>query len=182
VSGLPPPLTAVQLLWLNLVTNGIQDVALAFERGEPGILARRPRPAPARVFDRQMIEQVAVGGLSIGLIAFFYYWSALAAGATHEAAQGATLWLLVWCENAHCFNCRSETRSIFKIPLTHNPLLIGGVIGTQALQFAALEIAPLRDLLSLRSVGYADGLSLAFAGAVVLTVMELGKLLRRRAG
>jgi calcium-translocating P-type ATPase len=178
--GLPPPLTAVQLLWLNLITNGIQDVALAFERGEPGVLMRKPRPAHAPVFDRRMIEQVALSGLTIGVIAFVYYCSALAGGMGHAAAQGAVLWLLVWCENAHCFNCRSETRSAFSIPLAHNPLLIGGVVGTQLLQFAAITMEPLQNLLSLQSFTLVDGLELAFAGAVVLAVMEIWKWIGRR--
>ncbi|MEK9971053.1 MAG: cation-transporting P-type ATPase, partial [Ferrovibrio sp.] len=51
LSGLPPPLTAVQLLWLNLVANGIQDVALAFEKPEPGLLAQPPRPRRSSIFD-----------------------------------------------------------------------------------------------------------------------------------
>ena len=66
LSGLPPPLTAVQLLWLNLVTNGMQVVALGLEKGEPGLLDRPPRAADAPIFDRRMIEQVAIGGAAIG--------------------------------------------------------------------------------------------------------------------
>jgi magnesium-transporting ATPase (P-type) len=178
LSGLPPPLTAVQLLWLNLITNGIQDVALAFERGEPGVLARSPRAAHAPVFDRRMVEQVALGGAVIGLTAFLYYFATSAAGTPHGAAQGAVLWLMVWCENAHCFNSRSETRSILAIPLLHNPLLIGAVVGTQALQIAVLGVAPVRELLSLEALSIADGLGLAAAGAAVLAVMELYKRLR----
>jgi calcium-translocating P-type ATPase len=175
LSGLPPPLTPVQLLWLNLITNGIQDVALAFERGEPEVLALKPRSAHAPIFDRRMIEQVVLSGVAIGLTAFLYYRGALAAGLSHGAAQGAVLWLLVWCENAHCFNCRSETRSIFTIPLKHNPLLIAGVVVTQVLQVAALGIGPLRELLSLQSLSVADGLALAVGGLAILAVMEIYK-------
>jgi magnesium-transporting ATPase (P-type) len=99
--GLPPPLTAVQLLWLNLVTNGLQDVALAFEKGEPGMLEQTPDAAHAPVFDRRMIKQVAIAGSTIGLAAFAYYYAALSTGMPHNVAQGMLLWLLVWCENAH---------------------------------------------------------------------------------
>lgn len=180
LSGLPPPLTAVQLLWLNLVTNGMQDVALAFEKGEPGVLQRSPRAAHAPVFDRRMIEQVVLGGLAIGLAAFLYYRGALAAGIPYEAAQGAVLWLLVWCENAHVLNCRSETRSVFRIPLMSNPLLIGAVVGTQLLQVAVLAIPPLRDLLSLQALTIVDGLSLGVVGIAILAVMEVYKWVRGR--
>ena len=178
--GLPPPLTAVQLLWLNLVTNGMQDVALAFEKGEPGVLRRSPRAAHAPVFDRSMIEQVVLGGLVIGLAAFLYYYIALAAGVAHGTAQGAVLWLLVWSENAYVLNCRSETRSAFRIPLKHNPLLIEAVVGTQLLQIAALAVPSLRELLSMQALTLGDGLSLAAGGIAILAVMEIYKLVRWR--
>lgn len=176
LSGLPPPLTAVQLLWLNLITNGIQDVALAFEAGDADVLTRPPRPADEPIFDRRMIEQVLLGGGVIGLTAFGYYYYALAGlGLPQAAAQGTVLWLLVWCENAHCFNCRSEERSALAVPLASNPFLIAAVLGTQLLQVAVFWLPPLRDLLSLEALAVADGMVLAAAGLVVLAAMELYK-------
>jgi magnesium-transporting ATPase (P-type) len=75
LAGLPIPLLAVQLLWLNLVTNGIQDVALAFEGGEPGAMKRRPRRPDEKIFDSQMIGQTLVSGAAIGALAFgLWYW------------------------------------------------------------------------------------------------------------
>lgn len=180
LTGLPPPLTAVQLLWLNLVTNGIQDVALAFEKGEADVLRRSPRAAHSPVFDRRMIEQVLLSGTTIGLVAFAFYHFSLASGMAHVAAQGAVLWLLVWCENAHCFNSRSERASIFSVPLRHNPFLVLAVIGSQLLQVAALAIPPLRDLLSLGSMQLLDALQLSVAAVAVIAVMEAYKWLRGR--
>lgn len=176
---LPPPLTPVQLLWLNLITNGLQDVALAFERGEPGILRRRPRAANAPIFDRRMIEQVALGGSAIGLTAFGFYYLALEASVAPAAAQGAVLWLLVWCENAHCFNCRSETRSALRIPLASNWLLVGAVIVTQVLQLAVLGIPALRELLSLEAMSPLEAFRLAIGGVIILAIMEVYKSWRR---
>jgi potassium/sodium efflux P-type ATPase len=75
LAGLPIPLLAVQLLWLNLVTNGIQDVALAFEGGEPGAMKRKPRHPAETIFDSRMIGQTLVSGFTIGALAFgFWYW------------------------------------------------------------------------------------------------------------
>lgn len=180
--GLPPPLTAVQLLWLNLVTNGIQDVALAFEKGEAAILERPPRKAHAPILDRRMIEQIVVSGSAIGITVFIYYQAMLASGVPHSAAQGAALWLLVWCENAHTFNCRSETRSAFRVPLANNWFLLIGVVGAQALQAGVLAVPPLRSLLSLDDLTLRDGLSLAALGACILVVMETYKWLRAPGG
>ena len=67
ISGLPVPLNAVQLLWLNLVTNGGQDVALAFEKREPGLLERPPRRPDEPIFDRLMIRQSMVSGVYTGV-------------------------------------------------------------------------------------------------------------------
>ncbi|MCF8050739.1 MAG: cation transporting ATPase C-terminal domain-containing protein [Desulfobacterales bacterium] len=66
LAGLPIPLLAVQLLWLNLVTNGIQDVALAFEGGEPGAMKRNPRRPDETIFNSQMVWQKTVSGATIG--------------------------------------------------------------------------------------------------------------------
>jgi len=177
--ALPPPLTAVQLLWLNLITNGIQDVALAFEAGDPAVLQRAPRPNSGAIFDRRMTEALLLGGAVIGLTAFgYYYWAVRGLGMPPAAAQGAVLWLLVWCENAHCFNCRSEERSTFTVPLSSNFVLVGAVLGTQMLQIIVLWVAPVRDLLGLGALKVTDGLVLAGGGLLVLAVIELYKRIR----
>ena len=177
---LPPPLSAVQLLWLNLITNGMQDVALAFEKGEPGVLQRGPRAVHSPVFDRRMIEQIVVAGMTIGLSSFALYSVLLQAGTPHGAAQGLVLWILVWCENAHCFNCRSEVRTVFRIPLADNQLLVAAVVGTQLLQIAVLGIPGLRDLLSLQALTLTDGFQLASVVLLVLGAMEIYKWVRPR--
>ena len=181
LTGLPPPLTAVQLLWLNLVTNGMQDVALAFEKGEPDVLAQPPRAANAPIFDRAMIEQVLLGGATMSSLSLGLFAWVLGQGIAHSVAQGLVLWLLVWCENAHCLNCRSERRSAFRIPLRDNRLLMAAILGTQALQVLVLALPPLRAVLGLEGVSLATGLSLSAAALVPLAVMEAYKAWRRRA-
>lgn len=181
LSGLPPPLTAVQLLWLNLVTNGIQDVALAFERAETGLLRQRPRPKNTGIFDRPMIEQMVLSGATIGLIAFIGFSIAHTVFALPlAAAQGLTLWLLVWCENVHVMNCRSETTSAFRVPLAANPLLIFGVIAAQALQFLAASLPVIGPALRLEAVHFDDAMLLAIPAVLLLAVMEGYKVLRHR--
>ena len=94
-SGYPIPLTAVQLLWLNLVTNGIQDVALAFEPGEGDELRQRPRPPREPIFNRVMIERVVTSALVIGIIAYVTFTSSLANGHTIDQARNNVLLLIV---------------------------------------------------------------------------------------
>jgi Ca2+-transporting ATPase len=89
---------------------------------------------------------------------------------------------MVWCLNAHCLNSRSEMRSVFRTPLTNNPLLIVAVVGTQLLQLAVLIVPPLRDLLSLMALTPLEGIRLALAAILVLAVMEIYKLTGRAGG
>ena len=121
LAGLPLPLLAVQLLWLNLVTNGIQDVALAFEGGEPGVMKKKPRPPSETIINRLMAEETLVSGLYMGVSAFVVWYFLIGAGVEESAARNLVLLLMVLLENVHVFNCRSE--SSLCIPHTHLPQL-----------------------------------------------------------
>jgi P-type Ca2+ transporter type 2C len=128
-TGLPLPLTAVQLLWLNLVTQGIQDVSMGFEPGEGNELKRRPRDVSEPIFNRLMIERSGIVALWVGVLGFFLFKEMLDSGVALESARNSLLLLMVLFENVHMFNCRSETKSAFKIPLMQNPVLVFGVLG-----------------------------------------------------
>jgi len=177
-ANLPPPLFAVQLLWLNLVTNGIQDIALAFERGEPGVLARRPRRPKERLFERRMITQVLIAGFYMGVVAFAYYAWLLQSGVSAAAAQNLLLLLMVLFENVHALNARSETRSVFRIPFAGNPFLIIAILAAQALHVGAMHLPVLGDLLGVAPIGWRDWLLVAGIAASLLGVMEALKILR----
>ncbi|MDP6389979.1 MAG: HAD-IC family P-type ATPase, partial [Alphaproteobacteria bacterium] len=139
VAGLPIPLFAVQLLWLNLVTNGVQDVALAFERGEADVLERRPRPPDQPIFDGRMITQTSLAGAFMGFAGFAFFLWALRAGVPEEQARTALLLLMVLFENVHAFNCRSETRSAFRVPIRNNPWIVLSVAGALFLHLSAMH-------------------------------------------
>lgn len=174
---LPVPLFAVQLLWLNLVTNGIQDIALAFEKGEPGVLARRPRPPHERLFERRMITQVLVTGIYMGGAAFaFYAWS-LDRGMPEPMARNLLLLLMVMFENMHALNARSETRSVFSIPFAANPFLIIAIVAAQGLHIAAMYVPGLNDVLGLQPVALTDWLMVAAVAASLLIVGEILKMM-----
>jgi len=126
--GLPLPLLAVQLLWLNLVTNGIQDVALAFEPSEGDVLSRAPRPPSERIFNRLMIERTIVAAIVMGFVGFGAFWWMLRAGWTEAAARNALLLLMVLFENVHIGNCRSETKSALRLSPLRSPILLGGAL------------------------------------------------------
>ncbi len=136
--GLPLPLLPVQLLWLNLVTNGIQDVALAFEPGEDGVLDRPPRPAREPIFNRLMIERTLVAAVVMGGVGIITFACLLNAGWSVPAAQNGTLLLWVLFENIHIGNCRSETQSALRLSPWKSPLLLVGATSAFLLHVIAM--------------------------------------------
>ncbi len=178
MTGLPLPLLAVQLLWLNLVTNGIQDVALAFEPGEGQELERPPRPPGEAIFNRIMIERVLISAIVIGVVAFGLFKYLLDQGFTIEQARNSTLLLMVLFENVHVFNCRSETLSAFRHNPMRNKLLLGGTIIAQLIHIGAMYTPWLGDVLGASPVSFQQWLTLLGLALSVLLVMELHKLVR----
>jgi magnesium-transporting ATPase (P-type) len=179
IAGQPLPLLAVQLLWLNLVTNGIQDVALAFEPGEGNELQHPPRPPKEPIFNRIMIERVVISALVIGIVAFFLFQSFLANGFTIEESRNATLLLMVLFENIHVFNCRSETRSAFSHNPLRNKILLFGTLIAQLVHIGAMYTPWISDVLRIQPVTFDQWLELLFLAFTVFVAMELHKLLRR---
>lgn len=182
-TGLPLPLLAVQLLWLNLVTNGIQDVALAFEPGEGDELHRPPRNPSEPIFNRLMIERVILTAVVMGGMAFVLYAWLLSQGYTMEEARNGTLLLMVLFENIHVFNSRSETRSAFRQNPLRNPVLLFGTVAAQLVHIGAMYTPWLSDVLGIQPVSPQHWLELLGLALSILVVMEIQKKLwqlRRR--
>ena len=179
LGDLPLPLYAVQLLWLNLVTQGFQHTALAFEGPEPGLLDRRPRPPNQPIFDRVMISETLISGLFMGAVSYlFFFWMLDQGWAEHEA-RNALLLLLVLFVNAHVFNCRSEGRSAFAVPLSANWLLVGAVVVAQGGHILAMHLPGFSEVLRIEAVGVATWMMVAVVGVSVVLAMEIFKALER---
>ncbi len=174
----PIPLLAVQLLWLNLVTNGIQGVGLAFEKGEKETMQKPPRKPDEGIFNRLMIEETVISGFSMGVIAYAFWYVMLENGVTEFSARNIVLLLMVLFENIHVFNCRSEYKSAFKIPLSNNILLITGVIAAQALHIISMNIPIMQEILGLEPVGLREWLYLLFFSASILLIKEVYKFFK----
>jgi calcium-translocating P-type ATPase len=173
---LPVPLLAVQLLWLNLVTNGIQDVSLAFEGGEPGAMRRPPRKPSEPIFNRLMIEQTIVAGVVMGALTLgLWYWLIRIEGMEEAEARNDLLLLFVLMQNIHTFNCRSERTSAFRIPIRRNRLLVFGVLAAQGLHIACMHIPFMQSLLHVQPVNWYYWKLLLLLATTLLVAMELYK-------
>lgn len=172
--GLPLPLLAVQLLWLNLVTNGIQGVALAFEPNEGDVLNRKPRPTHQAIFDRLMIERMLVAVSVMGGVGFVYFY-ALIELLTWELARArnALLLLMVLFENVHIGNCRSETKSAFTLSPLRSPMLLAGAICAFLLHLTAMHMPWGQAILGTYPVSLKEGFMILLLSLSVLATMEL---------
>ncbi len=171
------PLLPAQLLWLNLVTNGIQDVALAFEPSEGGVLRRKPRPPKESVFNQLMVERTVVAAVWMAGVSFAaLYWMIQHAGLSEYSTRNLILLLFVLFENVHIANSRSETKSAFALSPLRNPLLLGGVIIAFAAHMASLYIPFMQRVLHTEPVDAKQFLILLGLALTLLVVMELHKL------
>ncbi|WP_392710980.1 cation-translocating P-type ATPase [Rhizobium ruizarguesonis] len=178
--GLPMPLLPVQLLWLNLVTNGIQDVALAGGRPEGDELAGPPRSPLEPVLDRTMIRRVVQSTVVIGGAAFLAFQWMIAHGYGVPEARNITLLIFVMFENVQTLACSSERRSIFSVDILRNRFLLLSVLAAQTIHISAMYVPWLSRTLGLSPITPLEwGLSMLIASSLVL-VTEVDKFVSRR--
>lgn len=178
----PLPLLPVQILWLNLVTNGIQDVALAFEPGETGVLARKPRPPRERIFNRLMIERTLVAAFTMGLIGFAtFHWLVPANPSDQElaSARNLLLFLFVLFENFHIGNCRSETRSIFTLSPLGSPILLTGTLTAFSVHVLFMYLPFGQTLLGASPLQLREVIIVLGLAFLIVPVMEIQKIIWR---
>ena len=180
ICDLPMPLVAIQLLWLNVVTDGIQDFALSFEKGEKNIMNEKPRNPEEPLFDKSLFMEIIASGLVIGLVVFAT-WYYLIKGANMEVsmARGYIMALMVFIQNIHVFNCRSERNSAFTVPLKSNKLIVVGVICSILLQIIVMEVPLLSKFLQTVSIPPINLIYLFLLSSTVLIIMEIYKKIRK---
>lgn len=176
IIDLPMPLVAIQLLWLNMVTDGIQDFALSFEQAERGILREPPRSPKESIFNQALIREIIISGLIIGGIVFLVWYILLKRlNVELSVARGYIMALMVFIQNIHVFNCRSETHSAFSIPLKSNLLIVGGVFFSILLQVIVMETPLLSKFLQTSSIPFTHLIYLFLIALTILGVIEFYK-------
>ncbi len=176
IFDLPMPLVAIQLLWLNVVTDGLQDFALSFEKAEKGIMSEKPRNTKESLFNKKLIQEVSVAGITIGLLVFgLWYYLMNFVHMNVEAARGYVMALMVFIQNIHVFNCRSEKGSAFKISLRSNPLILVAIISSIVLQVIVMEVPLFSKFLQTNSIPILPMIGLIALASIILLVMEFYK-------
>ncbi len=173
--AMPLPLTAVQLLWLNLVTSGMQHISLALEPAEGDEMHKPPRPPKEPLFNRLMINRVAISALVMGGLSFICFYWLTSHGVAEASARNSTLLLMVLFENVQTFNSRSETRSLFRHSLANTSFLIMAVLAAQTLHIVAMYMPLLQGILDIAPVTITHWVSLLAIALTLLFVIEVHK-------
>ena len=176
--GMPLPLLPLQILWMNLVTDGLPALALSVEPAEKGVMKRPPYSSTESVFGRGMGQFIMLMGVVMSLIAVgvgFFSWRA-----SQAHWQTLLFTTLIFAQLALGLAVRSEEISLFKLGLLSNKYMAGAVLLTIALQLAVVYVPFLQRVftttpLTLTEIIIALGLSL-----LVVLVVETQKWLRRR--
>jgi magnesium-transporting ATPase (P-type) len=177
--GWPLLMLPAQLLWLNLVTKGIQDVALAFEPGEPGIRRRPPRAREEGVLSRLLWERTALTALVMGVGTMVLFRWELDRTDSVQLAQTVALTAMVVFSAFHVGNARSETASLLRMSPWSNPFLLVGTVVALALHGAALYLPPTQWVLRVEPIDLAAWTRIVVVSASILVVIEAEKWLRR---
>lgn len=178
---IPIPFVAAQLLWINLVTNGLQDVALAFEPGEKDIIKRKPRNPKEGIMSRLMIERSIAVGIIIAAGVIYNFYSALSENVSLEHARTIAMTTMVLFQFFQAWNSRSETQSIFRINPLSNPFLFYSMMAAFVAQIAVIYVPALQWIFRTESLTFMEWVKIAVIAITVIAAVEIDKLMRRRA-
>jgi len=180
ILGYPPPLAAVQILWINLVTEGTVTVNLIMEPAEGDEMQQKPisprEPLLTRVLlTRMAFMTPAIAGSTLG---WFVY--RLSLGVPFPQVQTETFTVLAVCQWFNVLNCRSETRSALNLSILKNPWLIGGLVLGNVLHAAVVFLPALNDVFHTVPFSLKEVVAIGAVASLVLWVEELRKLIVRR--
>lgn len=149
LAGLPLPLAPIQILWVNLVTDGLPAMALGVDQPEKDLMEQKPRGKTENIFARRLGWKILSRGLLIGLCTLGAFWITLQSNPGAEGqlakAQSVAFATLVMAQLIHVFDCRSS-RSIFHRNLLQNRLLVIAVLSSILLLLGVIYIEPLQPI------------------------------------
>jgi Ca2+-transporting ATPase len=178
--GWPLPLLPIQLLWINLVTDGLPALALATDPIDPGVLSRPPRRQEAQLIDWAFLKRIALIGFltaGVALAAFVYEFY------TNDSvaqARSVAFSALVIAELLRSFGARSEVHTVFQVGLFSNMRLFVIVAASFSLQLLSHHLPVLQRLFGTEPISFAQCVAWIGLGTIPLTVLELRKVLHQR--
>ena len=178
---MPIPLVAIQLLWLNLISNGIQGDALAFEKDTEDVMNNKVKSRNEKIFNKLLISEILVSALTMSIIEFILYIVLIrTTNYSIGYIRSILLTLMVFIENVHILNCRSEKISIFKMPKETNKFLIFSIIATSIIQIIIVKTASIAKFFKLETISSDIIVKLLTLALPIMFVMEIFKKARKK--
>jgi len=176
--GLPLPLLPLQILWINLVTDGLPALALSLEPGERHVMRRPPRAPTESIFGRGLGVHVLIVGLLIALVSLgagYYYWVG-----GHASWQTMVFTTLTLSQMSLALAVRSERSTLLQVGFFSNKALLGSVVLTFGLQLAVIYLPVLQQLFKTVALDPIDLLVAVLLSTVVFWLVEAQKFIAAR--
>jgi magnesium-transporting ATPase (P-type) len=181
--GFVLPMSAVQILWINLVTSATLGLVLAFEPAEPGVMQRPPRPSGAPLLSRFLLWRVVLVSVLFAGVSLAIFFYALRRGQDLETARTLVVNVLVVLEIFYLFNVRYlHTASISLRGALGTPAVLYALAAVVAAQLVFTYAPFMHGWFQSRPVAFLDGVTIVAAGAALMFLLEAEKLLLRRLG
>ena len=180
VVGWPVPLLPIQILWINLVTDGLPALALAMEKPDPGVMSRRPRPSKEPFFTRESGTEILIHGfllsaINIGGFAYSY----IREGASY--AQGMAFYITTFAQLFFSFACRSQRYPLTQLGVFTNRYLVAAILISGILQMSLLWF-PLTRVVFFKTAPHfgSDWFVIFLLALVPISMVEITKIIRAR--
>jgi Ca2+-transporting ATPase len=177
--GWKMPLAAIQILWINLVTDGLPALALALERPDPEVMRRPPRPPHEPVLTQGRGWRILLHGLLVAAATAVGFWVLYQGQPAHfDQARTAAFCILAFAQLCFAFACRSERHTLLELGLLSNPYLAGAILVSGLLQLSVVLLPFAQHIFEVPAslTGY-EWLVVALAALAPVTVVEVAKLL-----
>jgi len=177
-------LIPVQILWMNLVTDGAPALALGVDPMSGDVMKRLPRPANDRIFSGLILRNLLLVGfvIAIGTLGVYYMYNPGFEGGTETALKAGTMAFttMVMFEFVNAFNCRSETESLFKVGFLKNRWLLIAIAASMVMQMTVIYVQPLAKAFGTVPLNLEDWAVVVLVSLSVFVAVELFKLFERR--
>ena len=180
ILGLPTPFLPAQLLWINLVASGVQDLALAFEPGDKSVLLRPPRNPNEGIMSKLLLQRSVLVGLFISIGVILIYYISLNSGQSIEVSRTLAVTTMVVFQFFQVLNARSESMSVFKMNPFSNRFLIIALLGSAIAHIFVLYVPALEWLFSMQALSLREWLMITITASSVIMVVELDKIIRKK--
>ena len=179
VAGMPLPLSAVQILYVNLATDGLPALALSVDPPEPDLMHRPPRDPRRGVFTRPVVTLMSLGGLWSAIVNFAVFATTRATSGSDEQAMANTFVCLVLIEFFKAYNFRSDRRSVFDRPFANRWLNLA-ILWELFLLAAIMYVPFLQEAFGTYALSAVGWLALLCVAASIVPVLETAKWMARR--